>query len=102
MLETDVVEADIPCLLSKAALKRAGTVLKLETDQAEIFGRAIDLESTSSGHYADKILDVGENQDEVSIAECGAHFERKEKHIADNPDIDLDIALDSAVCAKIL
>ena len=25
MLETDVVEADIPCLLSKAALKRCGT-----------------------------------------------------------------------------
>ena len=47
MLETDVVEADIPCLLSKADLKRAGTVLKLETDQAEIVGRTIDLESTN-------------------------------------------------------
>ena len=79
MLETDVVEADIPCLLSKAALKRAGTVLKLETDQAEIFGRTIDLESTSSGHYALPIKDVGENQDEVLIAELGEDYERKEK-----------------------
>ena len=81
MLETDVVEADIPCLLSKAALKRAGTVLKLETDQAEIFGRTIDLESTSSGHYALQILDVGENHDEVLIAELGVDYERKEKEV---------------------
>ena len=51
MLETDVVEADIPCLLSKADLKRAGTVLKLKTDQAEIFGRTIDLESTRDRNF---------------------------------------------------
>ena len=81
MLETDVVEADIPCLLSKAALKRSGTVLKLETDQAEIFGMTIDLESTSSGHYSLEIFDVGENQDEVPIAEFGSDFESEEKHI---------------------
>ena len=90
MLETDVVEADIPCLLSKADLKRAGTVLKLKTDQAEIFGRTIDLESTSSGHYALKILDVGENEYEVLSARFGADFERKEKEIIDNPDIELN------------
>ena len=81
MLETDVVEADIPCLLSKAALKRAGTVLKLETDQAEIFGKTIDLESTSSGHYALQISDVGVNQDEVLITDLGSDYERKEKEI---------------------
>ena len=42
-LETDIVEADIPCLLSKEALKKAKTVLRLETDQAEMFGNEIDL-----------------------------------------------------------
>ena len=84
MLETDVVEADIPCLLSKAALKRAGTVLKLEADQAEIFGRTIDLESTSSGHCALQISDVGENRDEVLIAELGTDYERKEEKFINN------------------
>ena len=66
MLETDVVEADIPCLLSKTALKRAGTVLKLETDQVEIFGKVIDLESMTSGHYVLNIKDA-EKQEEVYI-----------------------------------
>ena len=31
-LETDVIEADIPCLISKPALKGAKATLKLETD----------------------------------------------------------------------
>ena len=79
MLETDVVEADIPCLLSKADLKRAGTVLKLETDQAKIIGRTIDLQSTSSGHYALQILNVGENQEEVLITQLGDNFEKRNK-----------------------
>ena len=57
MLETDIVNADIPCLLSKPALKRAGTVLRLDEDKAEIFGNEINLDCTSSGHYALEIED---------------------------------------------
>ena len=57
-LETDIVEADIPYLLSKEALKKVKTVLRLETDQAEMFCKEIDLECTRSGHYALNIEDV--------------------------------------------
>ena len=38
MLETDVVDMDLPCLLSRPALKRAGFTLLLETDEAIING----------------------------------------------------------------
>ena len=51
-LELDVVNADIPCLLSKSALKKASAVLYLQQDKALIFGEEITLDITSSGHYA--------------------------------------------------
>ena len=43
--------------LSKSALKKAGTVLRLDEDKAEIFGNKINLDCTSSGHYALEIED---------------------------------------------
>ena len=80
MLETDVVDADFPCLLSKSALKRAGTILKLETDQAEIFGNVIDLENTTAGHYALSICDVG-NEEEVLIGVLDDDYNKKAKEV---------------------
>ncbi len=48
---TDVVESDIPLLLGKPAMKAAKVVMDLENDKASFFGREIDLQCTSSGHY---------------------------------------------------
>ena len=50
-ISTDVVESDIPLLLSKDAMKKAGMKLNLEKDTAEIYGKEIALNETSSGHY---------------------------------------------------
>ena len=50
-IQTDVVESDIPLLLSKDAMKKARVKLDLENDAAEIFGKAVPLDMTSSGHY---------------------------------------------------
>lgn len=50
-IETEVVPSDIPLLLSKASLKKAGAVLNLENDTAVMFKQPIALELTSSGHY---------------------------------------------------
>ena len=55
-INTEVVSADIPLLLSKTSLKKAGTVLSLKNDQAEMFNRPVKLELTSSGHYCVSIL----------------------------------------------
>ena len=51
MINTDVVESDIPLLMSKDAMKRAKIKLNLENDTAEVFGVPVSLNLTSSGHY---------------------------------------------------
>ena len=48
-IKTDVVESDIPLLLSKRSLKRAGVKIEIEKDTASIFGKYIALKVTSSG-----------------------------------------------------
>lgn len=50
-ISTEVVDCDIPLLLSKDSLKKANTVLDLQNDTATMFGKPINLEFTSSGHY---------------------------------------------------
>ena len=50
-INTEVVDADIPLLLSKASLKRAGAILDLNKDEAIMFDQPVQLEFTSSGHY---------------------------------------------------
>lgn len=51
-----MVECDIPLHLSKDSLKKANTVFDLTTDRATMFGEAVDLELTSSGHYCVGLL----------------------------------------------
>ena len=48
---TDVVNSDIPLLLSKDAMKRAGTCLNFEDDTVTMLKKKISLNCTSSGHY---------------------------------------------------
>ena len=48
---TDVVYSDIPLLLSKDAMKRAGTCLNFENDSVMMLKKKILLRCTSSGHY---------------------------------------------------
>ena len=59
-INTDVVDSNIPLLLSKDAMKKASMKLDLETDVAEIFGTKIHLNCTSSGHYCVPITDEQE------------------------------------------
>ena len=51
MIKTDVVDSNIPLLLSKDAMKKASMKLDLENDTAQIFGTNVVLNETSSGHY---------------------------------------------------
>ena len=48
---TDVVDSDIPLLLSKDTMKRAGTCLNFENDSVMMLKKKIPLRCTSSGHY---------------------------------------------------
>lgn len=56
-IENEVVPANIPLLLSKASMKRAGTVLDMENDCAVMFSQPVKLDFTSSGYYCVNIMD---------------------------------------------
>ena len=51
LINTDVVDSDIPLLLSKDAMKEVKVKLDLVNDTAEILGVEVSLNLTSSGHY---------------------------------------------------
>ena len=55
-IETDVVESKLPLLLSKNSLKKAQTVLDMNSDTAKMFGQPVQLFQTSSGHYCVNLL----------------------------------------------
>jgi hypothetical protein len=50
-IKADVVDCNIPLLLSKASMKKAGMVIDLNTDTAVVFSRQVKLDITSVGHY---------------------------------------------------
>ena len=50
-IKTDVVESDIPLLLSRTAMKKAAIKMDLENDTANIMGKEVALNLTTSGHY---------------------------------------------------
>ena len=56
-IEAEVVDCEIPLLLSKESLKRAKTIIDLDNDKVSMFGKQIDVQFTSSGHYCVNILD---------------------------------------------
>ena len=50
-IKTDVVLSDIPLLLSLGSMKKAGILLDTATDTAEVLGKRVNLNFTTSGHY---------------------------------------------------
>lgn len=65
MIKTDVVDSEIPLLLSKTAMKNAKIKLDLENDKALIFGKEINLDSTTCGHYC-----IPLNGSAISTSDC--------------------------------
>ena len=77
-IQADVVTSDIPLLLSKDSMKRAKMKLDLENDSASIFGKDVQLQCTSSGHYCVPIDQINVSVDATAsalIATC----QQKEK-----------------------
>ena len=68
LLSTDVVDTEIPLLLSKTAMKKAKTKIDLENDCVTMFGKRVRLLHTSKGgHYCislNKKVDVKYGVDE--------------------------------------
>ena len=65
ILSTDVIDYDIPLLLSKETMKKANTQIDFCEDKVHIFGRKIDIKFSSSGHYCIPLGDHIYNQQAV-------------------------------------
>ena len=50
-IKTDIVDSDIPLLLSRQAIKTAKVKMDIENNSAEILGKSEILNITSCGHY---------------------------------------------------
>ena len=50
-ITSDVIDGELPLLLSKSAMKKAGVVLNIVTDVVEVLNKSIKLKTSSSGHY---------------------------------------------------
>ena len=81
-VKTDVVDSDIPLLLSMDAMKRAKVKLDLENDTAVIFGEKIALNSTSSGHYCIPIDKYSETKVESVCAVRLSEMKEQERYKA--------------------
>ena len=57
ILQTDVIEADIPCLLSKEIFKKAGGKIDFVKDVITLYGMEVKLKSARSGHYVIPLQD---------------------------------------------
>ena len=51
-IDTDVIEKDIPLLLSRPSMKRANMQLNFQDDTVSVYNQNIQLIVTNSGHYA--------------------------------------------------
>ena len=51
MMEVEVVDLDLPMLISKQAMKSTGMILNFNSDTATLNGVEFKLDTTSSGHY---------------------------------------------------
>ena len=66
-ISTDVIDRELPLLLSKASLKKANAIINLKDDEAIMFGQSVKLEQTSSGHYCVNLRrDSKDNQSKVN------------------------------------
>ena len=54
-IEAELVPENIPLLLSKSSLKRAGTIIDLQRDRAVMFNKEVDLHLSTAGHYCIEI-----------------------------------------------
>ena len=64
-LEVDVINSDIPFLMSKEHMKKLGIAINLINDTATANGRAIKLHTTSAGHYIINLLGQDDNEDSM-------------------------------------
>ena len=80
-ITTDVVDSDIPLLLSKPDMKRLGFKLNMTDDSLEVNGNKIELDTTSSGHYYVSLKECEVGVENVHMMMEQKSHDEKEKMI---------------------
>ena len=79
--EVEIIDTDIPLLLSKPCLQKADTVLDLKNDKVKMFNKNVDFKLSSNGHYPVNILpnDVShfhETEQILILEQCTSEAEK--------------------------
>ena len=61
---TEVIENDIPLLLSKDTMKKANTYIDFANDKIAILNKEVPLQFTITGHYYIPTGKIDENHDD--------------------------------------
>ena len=75
---TDVIDVDIPLLISKIAMKKANTIIDFKNDKVTMFGETISIRFTSTGHYCvclNKVAEVAHSE-KSAIRVCFVNLEK--------------------------
>ena len=64
-LDVDVIDSDIPLLMSKEHMKKLGIAINLIDDTATAKGKPIKLHTTSAGHYIINLLGQDDHEDSM-------------------------------------
>ena len=65
----DIIDSDIPLLLSKGDMKKIGIALDIKNDKGYINGKPLILTTTTAGHYVVDLLKDTERIEEVNTTE---------------------------------
>ena len=79
LISIDIIESDIPLLISKKEMKNLGITLDMRNDKGTMNGKPLSLNTTSAGHYVVDLLDQKEELNEVCIAELEAKDTKEQK-----------------------
>ena len=66
-----VEQDDLPCLLSKESMKKAGVIIDIANDQATFFDKKIRLQENDAGHYIIKLQDYQYDDKHCSVMWSG-------------------------------
>ena len=83
-IEGEIIDADIPLLLSKSSLQKAHTVLDLKNDKVKMFNKNVDFKLSTNGHDAVNILPNNvsnfQETEQILILEKCTYESKKLKH----------------------
>ena len=83
-IEGEIIDADIPLLLSKSSLQKAHTVLDLKNDKVKMFNKNVDFKLSTNGHDAVNILPNNvsnfQETEQILILEKCKYEAKKLKH----------------------